>query len=84
MVLALVRSVCEYGCPEWSTGLTKGQSNTIELIQKRIFKIILPKQPYLKACEALQIPTLKDRRESLCKKTNHKNLCVTLVINCTI
>ncbi len=41
------------------------------------------KQPYLEACEALQIPTLKDRRESLCKKT-YSNLCVTLVINCTI
>ncbi len=30
--LALVRSVCEYGCPVWSTGLTKPQNNTLESI----------------------------------------------------
>ncbi len=81
IVLVLVRSVCEYGCPVWSTGLTKGQSNTLKSIQKT-FKIILPKQPQLEVCEALQISTLKDRHDSLCK--NYSNLCVTLVINCPI
>ncbi len=32
MFLALVLLVCEYGCPVWSTGLTKGQSNTLESV----------------------------------------------------
>ncbi len=68
IVLALIRSVCEYGCHVWSTGLTKGQNNTLESIRKRAFKIVLPKQPHLEAWEALQIPKLKDKCESLCNK----------------
>ncbi len=39
--LALVRSVCEYGRPVRSRGLTNGQSNTLELKQKGAFKIII-------------------------------------------
>jgi hypothetical protein len=66
--LALVRSVCEYACPVWSTDITKGQNNTLESIQQRAFRIILLKQPYLEACDELQIPTLKNRHDSLCKK----------------
>ncbi len=60
--------MCEYGCPVWSIGLAQGQSKILESIQKRAFEIIPPKQPYLEGCEALQIPTLKDRRDSLCKQ----------------
>ncbi len=66
--LALVWSVCKYRCPMWWTGLTEGQNNTLESIQKGAFKIILPNQPYLEACQALQIHTLKDKCDSLCKK----------------
>ncbi len=67
MYLALVRSVFEYACQVWSTGLTKELCQTLESIQKRAFKIVVPKESYQNACLTLRIPTLKERRESLCK-----------------
>ncbi len=34
--------VVEYACPAWSTGITKGQSDSLEQIQKRAMYIIAP------------------------------------------
>ncbi len=65
--LALVRSVVEYACEVRSTGLTKELCQTLKSIQKRAFKIVVPKESYQNACLTLRIPTLKERRESLCK-----------------
>ncbi len=33
----------------------------------RAFKIVVPKESYQNACLTLRIPTLKEKRESLCK-----------------
>ncbi len=65
--LSLVRSICEYACQVWSTGLSKETSNYLETVQRRAFRIVLPKEHYADACEQLQIPTLKERRDRLCK-----------------
>ncbi len=65
--LALVRSVVEYAYQVWSTGLTKELCQTLESIQKRAFKIVVPTESYQNACLTLRIPTLYERRESLCK-----------------
>ena len=65
--LALVRSVCEYACPVWSTCLTQGQSELLESVQRRALRIIRPGLPYKDACEYFRIPTLKDRRIKLCE-----------------
>ncbi len=65
--LALVKSVVEYACQVWSTGLTKELYQTLESTQKRVFKIVVLKESYQNACLTLRIPTLKERCESLCK-----------------
>ncbi len=65
--VALVRSVVEYACHVWSTGLTKELCQMLESIQKRAFKIVVPKGSYQNVCLTLRISTLKERRESLCK-----------------
>ena len=36
----MIRPILEYACPVWHAGLTQGESDIIEKIQKRAFKII--------------------------------------------
>ena len=36
----MIRPILEYACPVWHAGLTKGESDIIEKIQKRALKII--------------------------------------------
>ena len=68
------RSVLELAVPAWSPGLTVGDSNKIERVQKSAFAIILGKQysSYRKALEQLQMETLVDRRVTLCQKFARK------------
>ena len=63
---ALVRPVCEYACPVWSTCLPKCLSDILESIQSRALKIILPHEPYEVALDLLNLQTLLDRREQMC------------------
>ena len=63
---ALIRSICEYACPVWSTGISKGLSNKLESIQKRAVRIILPFVLYDDACNELKLATLLSRRRDLC------------------
>ena len=77
--LSIIRSVCEYACPVWSTSITKEQSHDLESIQRRALRIILPKLDYPEACEKLNIPSLASRRNEICraffnsmKNENHK------------
>ena len=37
---AIVRPVLEYACPVWHSGLTAGQCNAIENIQKRAIRVV--------------------------------------------
>ena len=37
---SVIRSVVEYACPAWSTGINKGQSDSLEQIQKRAIYIL--------------------------------------------
>ena len=62
---SLIRSILEYACPVWHCGLTKGQSDEIESVQKRCLRIVFPELSY---CDALQITGLEQlsvRRELL-------------------
>ena len=63
-----IRSVLEYACPVWHPGLTKEQCNSLESVQKRALRIILPGVDYTNALEALNIPSLEVRRKVLCEK----------------
>ncbi len=43
---SVIRSVVKYGCPAWSTGITKGRYDSLEQIQKRAIYIIAPHLQY--------------------------------------
>lgn len=65
---SVIRSVLEFSCQVWSTGLTIGEQDKLESIQKRAFKIITQNEDYEVAKHELNLPTLEERRNSLCKK----------------
>ena len=77
--ISIVRPVMEYACPVWATSLTKEQQDTLESIQKRALHIICPSSSYNESLEYFNLPTLRERRNLLCKrffddmkKDNHK------------
>ena len=71
-----IRSILEFAVPVWSSGITNVESNKIEQIQKKVFKLILQSQyhDYETACEKFNTQTLKSRREKLCLKFSKKEL----------
>ena len=62
-----VRPVLEYASPLWHSSLTKHQAEQMELIQKRVCRIILGNQyrSYAEALEQLHLPSLFERRDQL-------------------
>ena len=74
-----VRSVLEYAAPVWHPSLTKELSSLIESVQKRALHIIYPELNYEVVLSKLNLPSLNERRVTLCKrlfcdiqKTDHK------------
>ena len=65
---SIIRSVMEYACEVWHPGLTKYQTQKLELIQKRAIRIAYPNISYEDALGTYTISTLHDRREHLCKE----------------
>ena len=62
---SVIRSVLEYACPVWHPGLTKAQSEDLERVQKRCFKIIWPNLSYSDALSISGVERLSVRRENL-------------------
>ncbi len=62
---SIIRYVVEYACPAWSTGITKGQSDSLEQIQKHAMYIIAPHLQYKQAITKFNLPTIKDRLDIL-------------------
>jgi len=65
---AIIRPVLEYACPVWHSGLTAGECNAIENIQKRALRMIYSDTD--SDCEIIalivaRMDSLKDRREML-------------------
>ena len=56
--------------PVWHSRLTKRQSDSIEKVQQKCFRIILRKGyiDYQQACKTLDLVTQAERREELCFK----------------
>ena len=77
----LIRPILEYACPVWHAGLTKGESDILEKIQKRALKIIYSDIPYEACIQKVQIEFLKTRRERLSKQFFFK--FVNPTIDCT-
>lgn len=68
--VSIIRSVLEYACPVWHNSLTVNQNNRIESIQKRVLCVIYGNDNnynYNEICGKLELPTLHERREFLCK-----------------
>ena len=65
-----IRSILEFACPVFHSGLTKDQSQQIELVQKKSLAVILGKgyQCYESALKQLQLERLDYRRTNLCLK----------------
>ena len=62
---AVVCSVVEYASQVWNSGLTKGQSEDLECVQKRALHVIFPDADYDLARELSELQTLEDHREHL-------------------
>ena len=65
---ACVRSVLEFAAPVFLSGLTKAQSQQIEMVQKKAFSIILAEEylSYETALNILDQEQLSTRRTYLC------------------
>ena len=63
-----IRILAEQGVALWNAGLTKGQINDLERIQKVALKIILGDNygSYDMACKFFDLKTLSERRDILC------------------
>ena len=66
-----IRPILEYACPGWHS-LTLKLSDEIEAIQCHAVKTILPHLTYDEGLSALNLTTLFDRREHLCRLFYHK------------
>ena len=68
--VSYLRPICEYAAPLWHSSISVAESSKIESIQKRALKIILGGDftSYSDALENLKIPSMYQRRKSLCLK----------------
>ena len=78
---SLIRSVLEYACPVWHCGLTKGQSDEIEGVQKRCLKILFPDLSYKDSLQITGLELLSLRRESQVRKLFNEIKCEGHVLN---
>ena len=66
---SLIRSILEYSCPVWHSGLTCKESSDIEGVQKRVLKIIWPDLKYKDSLERASLDRLDLRRERFVRET---------------
>ena len=66
---SLIRSILEYACPVWHSGLTLAQSNDIERVQMRCLRIIYPELSYCDALFISGLEKLNERRQSITVNT---------------
>ena len=62
---AYIRSCLCYGAPVWHSSITQAQSDSLEAIQRRAYRIIYPHLPYTEALVLAGKLSLKDYREGL-------------------
>ena len=60
--MQIIRSVLEYACAVWHSGLTAEQSNDLERVQKRCMRIIYPQLSYSEALFVSGLERLDLRR----------------------
>ena len=62
---AQIRSVLCYAAPVWHSCLTSSQTNELEGIQRRVYRIVFPDMTYSNALQKVGKPTLTAYREAL-------------------
>ena len=69
-----IRPCIEYAAPLWHAGLTQGQVNHLEKIQKRVCRCILSFNytNYHEALVTLNLQSLQERRNHLCREFARK------------
>ena len=72
---AMIRSVLEYCCSVWHSGLTKSESMDIERVQRRVLRIIFPALSYSDALSAAGITRLETRRENIVRECFQEMKC---------
>lgn len=65
---ALVRSILEYCCVVWSNNIPEYLREKIELVQKRVMRIVFPGLHYTEALTAANCNRLDERRLKICSK----------------
>ena len=65
---SVIRSLLEYACPVWHTGLPGKLCEKLESIQRRALRIAFPGIPYHEALQKSGLPTLCERREELARR----------------
>ena len=80
--ISVVRPVVEYACPVWHTNLPIYLSDNIEIIQKRAVRAIFPGMSYVDILNHINLSTLKERRDYLCKTYLRNMLAPSHKVNC--
>ena len=64
----VIRHILEYACHVWHTNLNRYLTESIHTVQKRALECIYPGNEYADILCLTNLPCLKERRDSLCKK----------------
>lgn len=65
---SLIRSVLEYACVVWHSGLTVGESTELERVQMRVLRILYPDLSYSDALALSGLERLDTRRERMVRE----------------
>ena len=65
--LALIRSVLEYVCVTWTNSIPVYLRDKIEMVQKRVMRILFPGAHYRDTLALAKCSRLDDRRDKLCR-----------------
>ena len=82
--ISVVGPVVEYACPVWYTNLPIHLSDNIEIIQKRAVRAICPGMSYVDILNHINLSTLKERHDYLCKKYFRNMLAPSHKVNCLL
>jgi len=79
---SVIRTVLEYACPVWHSSLTTGQSDMLELLQKRALRIIYSDIDYNTSLFLAELDTLYSRMEHLTQRFYKRNIdCSSSCLN---
>jgi hypothetical protein len=67
-----MRSVLEYTCPVWQSGLTADQRDRLECIQRRVLRLISGSSDYGVQCVLFYIQPVGVRLDNLTRSFSHR------------